>query len=160
MSTSMVLPKNELNPYECAEVAFEVAAQKLGLEEGLYRYLRYPNKEITVYIPVRMDSGNLEVFTGYRVHHSLVRGPGKGGIRYSPDVTLDEVRALAAWMTWKCAVVDIPFGGAKGGVICDPSKLSSLRKWKKSRAAIQRKWPNGSARSATCPRRTWAPTSR
>jgi glutamate dehydrogenase (NAD(P)+) len=123
MATAMVT--NELNVYECAEARFEVAAQKLGLEEGLYRYLRYPNKEITVYIPVRMDNGNLEVFTGYRVHHSLVRGPGKGGIRYSPHVTLDEVRALAAWMTWKCAVVNIPFGGAKGGVICDPSKLSS-----------------------------------
>jgi glutamate dehydrogenase (NAD(P)+) len=115
---------NELNPYECAEARFETAAQKLGLEEGLYRFLKYPNKEITVYIPVRMDNGTLEVFTGYRVHHSLVRGPGKGGIRYSPDVTLDEVRALASWMTWKCAVVNIPFGGAKGGVICDPSKLS------------------------------------
>jgi glutamate dehydrogenase (NAD(P)+) len=123
MASAMVT--NELNVYECAESRFEVAAQKLGLEEGLYRYLRYPNKEITVYIPVRMDNGNLEVFTGYRVHHSLVRGPGKGGIRYSPHVTLDEVRALAAWMTWKCAVVNIPFGGAKGGVICDPSKLSS-----------------------------------
>ncbi len=118
------LVTNELNVYECAEARFEVAAKKLGLEEGLYRFLRYPNKEITVYIPVRMDNGNLEVFTGYRVHHSLVRGPGKGGIRYSPHVTLDEVRALAAWMTWKCAVVNIPFGGAKGGVICDPSHLS------------------------------------
>ena len=121
---STFLPKNELNPYECAEARFEVAARKLGLEEGLYRYLRYPSKEITVYIPIRMDSGHLEIFTGYRVHHSTVRGPGKGGIRFSPDVTLDEVRALASWMTWKCAVVDIPFGGAKGGVICDPTKLS------------------------------------
>jgi glutamate dehydrogenase (NAD(P)+) len=119
-----LLPINELNPYECAEARFEIASRKLGLEEGLYRYLRYPSKEITVYIPIRMDSGHLEIFTGYRVHHSTVRGPGKGGIRFSPDVTLDEVRALASWMTWKCAVVDIPFGGAKGGVICDPSKLS------------------------------------
>jgi glutamate dehydrogenase (NAD(P)+) len=124
MATSMVLPKNELNPYESAEARFEIAARKLGLAEGLYRYLKYPNKEITVYLPITMDSGHLEVFTGYRVHHSVVRGPGKGGIRYAPDVTLDEVRALASWMTWKCAVVDIPFGGAKGGVICDPSKLS------------------------------------
>jgi len=124
MATSMVLPKNELNPYESAEARFEIAARKLGLAEGLYRYLKYPNKEITVYLPITMDSGHLEVFIGYRVHHSVVRGPGKGGIRYAPDVTLDEVRALASWMTWKCAVVDIPFGGAKGGVICDPSKLS------------------------------------
>ncbi len=119
-----VTVKNELNVYESAEARFEVAAQKLNLEEGLYKYLKYPDKEITVYIPVGMDNGRLEVFIGYRVQHSLVRGPGKGGIRFDPGVTLDEVRALAAWMTWKCAVVDIPFGGAKGGVICDPSKLS------------------------------------
>jgi len=116
--------QNELNVYESAEARFEIAARKLGLEEGLYKYLKYPNKEITVYIPVAMDSGHLEVFIGYRVHHSIVRGPCKGGIRFAPDVTLDEVRALAAWMTWKCAVVNIPFGGAKGGVICDPAKLS------------------------------------
>jgi glutamate dehydrogenase (NAD(P)+) len=96
----------------------------LGLEQGVYRFLKCPEREITVYIPVALDSGRLEVFTGYRVLHSTVRGPGKGGIRFAPDVSLDEVRALAAWMTWKCAVVDIPFGGAKGGVICDPSKLS------------------------------------
>jgi glutamate dehydrogenase (NAD(P)+) len=101
-----------------------MAAAKLGLEDDLYRYLRFPNKEITIYIPVTMDDGRLEVFTGYRVQHSLVRGPGKGGIRYAPDVTLDEVRALASWMTWKCAVVNIPFGGAKGGIICDPQKMS------------------------------------
>lgn len=116
--------QNELNVYESADARFETAARKLGLEDGLYRYLKYPNKEITVYIPVAMDSGRLEIFVGYRVHHSIVRGPCKGGIRFAPDVTLDEVRALAAWMTWKCAVVNIPFGGAKGGVICDPAKLS------------------------------------
>ncbi len=120
-----VAVQNELNVYESAEARFEAAAQKLGLENGLYRYLKYPDKEITVYIPVGMDDGRLEVFIGYRVQHSLVRGPGKGGIRYAPDVTLDEVRALAAWMTWKCAVVNIPFGGAKGGIVCDPTKLSS-----------------------------------
>jgi len=115
---------NELNIYESAEARFEVAAKRLGLEEGLYKYLKYPNKEITVYIPVAMDSGHLEVFVGHRVHHSIVRGPCKGGIRFAPDVTLNEIRALAAWMTWKCAVVNIPFGGAKGGVVCDPEKLS------------------------------------
>ncbi len=119
-----VAVQNELNVYESAEARFEIAARKLGLEEGLYKYLKYPNKEITVYIPVAMDSGHLEIFIGYRVHHSIVRGPCKGGIRFAPDVTLNEVRALAAWMTWKCAVVNIPFGGAKGGVICDPTKLS------------------------------------
>jgi glutamate dehydrogenase (NAD(P)+) len=118
-------PDNEFNVYEAAEARFEVAAKRLGLEEGLYRYMKYPNKEITVYIPVTLDNGHMEVFIGYRVHHSIVRGPCKGGIRFAPNVTLDEVRALSAWMTWKCAVVDIPFGGAKGGVICDPSKLST-----------------------------------
>ena len=114
----------EMNVYQNAEARFEVAANKLGLEQGVYRYLRYPDKEITLYIPVGMDNGQLEVFTGYRVLHSTVRGPGKGGIRFAPDVSLDEVRALSAWMTWKCAVVDIPFGGAKGGIICDPRKMS------------------------------------
>jgi glutamate dehydrogenase (NAD(P)+) len=113
-----------MNVYQNAEARFEVAANKLGLEQGIYRYLKYPDKEITLYIPVGMDNGQLEVFTGYRVLHSTVRGPGKGGIRFAPDVSLDEVRALSAWMTWKCAVVDIPFGGAKGGIICDPRKMS------------------------------------
>ncbi len=118
------VPHNEMSVYESAETRFEIAAQKLNLEEGVYRYLKYPSREVTVYIPALLDSGHLEVFIGYRVLHSQVRGPGKGGIRFAPDVSLDEVRALAAWMTWKCAVVNIPFGGAKGGVICDPSKLS------------------------------------
>ena len=116
--------QDELNVYKSAEARFEIAAKKLGLEDGLYRYLKHPSKEITVYIPVPLDTGRLEVFIGYRVLHSTIRGPGKGGIRFAPDVSIDEVRALAAWMTWKCAVVNIPFGGAKGGVICDPSKLS------------------------------------
>src|SRR5713101_2695515 len=120
-----LVSRNEFNVYESADARFEAAARKLNLEQGLYRFLKYPNKEITVYIPVMLDSGRLEVFIGYRVHHSIVRGPCKGGIRFSPNVTLDEVRALASWMTWKCAVVNIPFGGAKGGVICDPAKLSS-----------------------------------
>ena len=114
----------ELNVFEAAEARFEIAAKKLGLEQGVYRFLKCPEREITCYIPVALDTGKLEVFVGYRVLHSTVRGPGKGGIRFAPDVTLDEVRALAAWMTWKCGVVNIPFGGAKGGVICDPSKLS------------------------------------
>jgi glutamate dehydrogenase (NAD(P)+) len=117
-------PHDELNVYQAAAARFEVAGKILGLEDGLYRFLRFPDKEITVYMPVMLDSGRLEVFIGHRVHHSIVRGPCKGGIRYAPDVTLDEVRALAAEMTWKCAVVNIPFGGAKGGVVCDPSKLS------------------------------------
>jgi glutamate dehydrogenase (NAD(P)+) len=120
-----VPPERELEMYLAMAARFDVAAAKLGLDEGLVRVLRYPNKEITLYIPVVMDNGELRIFTAYRVQHSIVRGPGKGGIRYSPDVTLDEVRALASWMTWKCAVVNIPFGGAKGGIICDPTKLST-----------------------------------
>jgi glutamate dehydrogenase (NAD(P)+) len=115
----------ELNTWRAAETRFDQAADRLGLDEGLCKVLRSPSKEITVYIPVQLDDGRLEVFTGYRVHHSLARGPAKGGIRFAPDVTLDEVRALAAWMTWKCAVVNIPFGGGKGGVICDPRMLST-----------------------------------
>jgi glutamate dehydrogenase (NAD(P)+) len=123
---AQLLTHEELNVYENAEARFEIAAKKLNLEQGLYRYLKHPSKEVTLYIPVGMDNGTLEVFTGYRVLHSTVRGPGKGGIRFAPDVTLDEVRALATWMTWKCAVVNIPFGGAKGGVVCTPQKMSKL----------------------------------
>src|SRR5229473_2370470 len=103
---------------------FDVAAQKLNLGEGLYQFLRYPAREIAVYVPVLMDDGHLELYKGFRVQHSFARGPCKGGIRYAPDVTLDEIKALAAEMTWKCAVVNIPFGGAKGGIICDPGNLS------------------------------------
>src|SRR6201988_489869 len=113
----------EMNVYQNAEARFEVAAQKLGLEQGLYRYLKYPKKEITLYIPVGMDNGQLAVFTGYRVLHSTVRGPGKGGIRFAPDISIDEVRALATWMTWKCAVVNIPFGGARGGLFAVPRRV-------------------------------------
>ena len=116
--------EQEINPWEAQAARFDLAAQKLNLDEGLWKVLRYPNREIIVHIPVQMDDGHLEVFTGFRVQHSIARGPAKGGIRYAPDVTLDEVRALASWMTWKCAVVNIPFGGAKGGVICDPRKMS------------------------------------
>jgi glutamate dehydrogenase (NAD(P)+) len=116
--------EQESNPWEQQAARFNLAAEKLQLDEGLWRVLQQPNREIIVHIPVNMDNGQLEVFTGYRVQHSIARGPGKGGVRYSPDVTLDEVRALASWMTWKCAVVNIPFGGAKGGVICDPKNMS------------------------------------
>jgi glutamate dehydrogenase (NAD(P)+) len=121
---STIALEKESNPWESQAARFDLAAQKLNLDEGLWKILRYPNREIIVHIPVAMDDGRLEVFTGFRVQHSIARGPAKGGVRYSPDVTLDEVRALASWMTWKCAVVNIPFGGAKGGVICDPRKLS------------------------------------
>src|ERR671924_285888 len=114
----------EFNPWQSQAARFDYAAQKLNLDEGLWKILRYPTREIIVHIPVTMDDGRLEIFTGYRVQHSIARGPAKGGVRYSPDVTLDEVRALASWMTWKCAVVNIPFGGAKGGIICDPHRMS------------------------------------
>jgi len=114
----------EENPFESMMERFDRAAQLLSLNPDLYAVMRVPNRELKVYIPVRLDSGRLEVFEGYRVQHNFARGPAKGGIRYSPDVTLDEVRALAAWMTWKCAVVNVPFGGAKGGVICDPMQMS------------------------------------
>src|SRR5216684_4097676 len=118
------ISEKEINPWVSAAARFDEAAERLGLDEGLRKVLRTPSLELTVHIPVQLDDGRLEVFTGYRVHHSIVRGPAKGGIRYAPDVTHDEVRALAAWMTWKCAVVNIPFGGGKGGVICDPNILS------------------------------------
>ncbi len=116
--------EKELSVYESMAARFDVAARKLKLDEGLYKYLRTPNREIIVHIPVIMDNRQLEVFDGFRVQHSIARGPCKGGVRYGPNVTLDEIRGLAAEMTWKCAVVNIPFGGAKGGVICDPEKLS------------------------------------
>ncbi len=116
--------EQEINPWEAQTARFEFAAHKLNLDPGLWKVLSSPSREIIVHFPVTMDDGHIELFTGYRVQHSIARGPGKGGIRYAPDVTLDEVRALASWMTWKCAVVNIPFGGAKGGVICDPRKMS------------------------------------
>jgi glutamate dehydrogenase (NAD(P)+) len=115
---------DEMNPWLAAEARFNIAARALNMDEGMRKVLRTPAREITVYIPVMMDDGRIEVFTGYRVHHSVARGPGKGGIRYAPDVTIEEVRALASWMTWKTAVVNLPYGGAKGGVICDPRIMS------------------------------------
>jgi glutamate dehydrogenase (NAD(P)+) len=121
---STITLEQEINPWEAQSARFDFAARKLNLDPGLWKVLSSPSREIIVHFPVMMDDGKIELFTGYRVQHSQARGPGKGGIRYAPDVTLDEVRALASWMTWKCAVVNIPFGGAKGGVICDPKKMS------------------------------------
>ncbi len=112
------------NPYHMAVQQFELAAEKLGLSEDMREILRTPKRELTVNIPVRLDNGRIKTFTGFRVQHNVNRGPAKGGIRYSPDVTLDEVKALAMWMSWKCAVVGIPFGGAKGGVICNPKQMT------------------------------------
>ena len=115
----------ETNPFEAMMQRFDHAAELLNLDEGIYRILRHPEKQIVTSIPVAMDNGEVEVFTGYRVLYNTSRGPAKGGIRFDMGVTLDEVTALAAWMTWKCAVVDIPFGGAKGGVICEPFRMST-----------------------------------
>ena len=114
----------EENPFESMMSRFDRAATILNLDPDLYAVMRVPNRELKVYIPTRMDSGRIQVFEGYRVQHNFARGPAKGGIRYAPDVNIDEVRALAAWMTWKCAVVNVPFGGAKGGVVCDPQQMS------------------------------------
>lgn len=118
------VPNGRPNPYEMAVAQFEEAADRLNLDEDLRGILRMSKRELTVHFPVHMDNGRTRMFTGFRVQHNINRGPAKGGIRYDAAVTLDEVRALAMWMTWKCAVVDIPFGGAKGGVIVDPKELS------------------------------------
>src|SRR3989440_7363958 len=114
----------EENPFEAMMERFDHAAQLLKLDPGLYKVLRNPEKQIITSVPVVRDNGEVEVFTGYRVLYNTSRGPAKGGIRFDLNVTLEEVKALAAWMTWKCALVNIPFGGSKGGVVCDPSTMS------------------------------------
>jgi glutamate dehydrogenase (NAD(P)+) len=116
--------QEETNAYETALAQFDRASQNLSIDPGVLEFMRYPRREFTVNFPVRRDNGTTEMFTGYRVHHSTVLGPSKGGVRYSTNVSLDEVRALAMWMTWKCALVNIPYGGAKGGVLVDPRTLS------------------------------------
>jgi glutamate dehydrogenase (NAD(P)+) len=117
-----------LNAYDIALQQFNFAASKLKLDAGLAEILRHPKRQLAVSIPIRMDDGTVKVFDGFRVQHNIARGPAKGGIRYHPNVTLDEVKALAMWMTWKCATVNIPYGGAKGGIICDPKKMSAGEK--------------------------------
>src|SRR5438270_5644248 len=114
----------DLNPFRIAMRQFDTAAEKLELSEGLREVLRRPRRALSLSLPIKMDDGSLRVFQGYRVQHNSSRGPCKGGIRYHPNVTFDEVQALASWMTWKCATVNIPFGGAKGGIVCDPHELS------------------------------------
>ncbi len=116
--------KENLNPFHIASQQFDRAADILNLNSGMREVLRNPKRQLVVSIPTRMDDGQVKVFEGYRVQHNIARGPAKGGIRYHPDVTLDEVKALAAWMTWKTATVNVPYGGGKGGVICDPKKMS------------------------------------
>ncbi len=133
MSTQLPVPtvpittvpvKEDLNSFRIAMRQFDYAAEKCGLEPGLCEVLRRPRRALSLSLPVKMDDGSIRVFEGFRVQHNSARGPCKGGIRYHPNVTFDEVRALATWMTWKCAIVNIPFGGAKGGIVCDPHKLS------------------------------------
>jgi len=119
-----IAPREDLNPYRISQIQFDIAAEYLKLDPGLRQVLRTPKRILEVSIPTKMDNGQIKVFTGYRVQHNIARGPAKGGIRYHPAVTLDEVRALAAWMTWKTATVNIPYGGGKGGVICDPKRMS------------------------------------
>jgi glutamate dehydrogenase (NAD(P)+) len=117
-------PREDLNPYRISQIQFDIAAEHLKLDPGLRQILRTPKRIMEVSIPTKMDNGQLKVFTGFRVQHNIARGPAKGGMRYHPNVTLDEVKALAAWMTWKTAAVNIPYGGGKGGVICDPKRMS------------------------------------
>jgi|SRR5579862_2022922 glutamate dehydrogenase (NAD(P)+) len=118
------MAQETLNPYETALIQFDLAAEKIGLDDGMREVLRNPKRQLIVSVPTLMDDGSIKVFPGYRVQHNIARGPAKGGIRFHPKVTLDEVKALASWMTWKCATVNIPYGGAKGGVTCDPKKMS------------------------------------
>jgi glutamate dehydrogenase (NAD(P)+) len=124
MTTQREHDLEEHSAYAIAIRQLEAAAHYLNLDRSLLEVLKHPRRELIVNFPVKMDDGSIRVFTGYRVHHNPARGPAKGGIRYHPEVTLDEVRALAMWMTWKCAVVNIPYSGAKGGVVCDPKRLS------------------------------------
>jgi len=117
-------PREDLNPYRIAQLQFDMAAEFLKLDAGLRQILRTPRRVMEVAIPVKLDSGQVKVFTGYRVQHNITRGPAKGGVRFHPNLSLDEVRALASWMTWKSATVNIPYGGSKGGIICDPKRMS------------------------------------
>jgi len=124
------------NPFEIAQMQLDKAAAKLGLDPAVHAVLREPLRELHVSLPVKMDDGSVRVFKGFRVQYNDARGPNKGGIRFHPEETIDTVRALAAWMTWKCAVVDIPLGGGKGGVICNPKEMSDMELERLSRAYI------------------------
>ncbi len=119
-----IAPREDLNPFRIAQIQFDMAAEYLKLDPGLRQILRTPKRILEVSLPTKMDNGQVKVFTGFRVQHNVARGPAKGGIRFHPNVTLDEVKALAAWMTWKTAAVNVPYGGAKGGVICDSKRMS------------------------------------
>src|SRR5579862_6589301 len=124
MAQDLSAIQSQDNVWEMAQHQLDEVALLIGLNESIHGFLRHQKRVIEVSIPTRTDDGNFRMYTGYRVQHNMSRGPGKGGIRFHPEVTLDEVKALAMWMTWKCALVNIPFGGAKGGVICDPKHMS------------------------------------
>ena len=119
-----MVPREELNPYRIAQIQFDMAAEFLKLDPGLRQILRVPRRVLEVAIPVKLDNAQLKVFTGFRVQHNIARGPAAGGVRYHPNLTLDEVKALALWMTWKAATLNVPYGGSHGGVICDPKRIS------------------------------------
>jgi glutamate dehydrogenase (NAD(P)+) len=123
-TSAPAMAAGQVNPYDMAIQQFDNVVDRLKLDPGIAKVLRHPQRELIVHFPVKLDDGSVQVFTGFRVHHNIARGPAKGGLRFDKAVNIDEVRALAMWMTWKCAVVDIPFGGAKGGVICDPKNMS------------------------------------
>src|SRR6202789_1829093 len=128
-----IAPREDLNHYRISQIQFDIAAEYLKLDQGLRQVLRAPKRVLEVSVPTKMDNGQIKVFTGFRVQHNVARGPAKGGIRYHPGVTLDEVKALAMWMTWKTATVNIPYGGGKGGVICDPKRMSKPELERKTR---------------------------
>ena len=158
MPTATAL-QEELNPFEIAKQQFDRAADYLELDQSLRNVLRSAKRQLIVSIPVRMDGGETKVFEGYRVQHNIARGPAKGGIRYHPNVTLDEVKALASWMTWKCATVGIPYGGGKGGVVCDPKSLS-MGELERLTRRYAFEMLQSSGLTATYPHRTFIPTRR
>src|SRR5512137_3060608 len=127
----------ELNPFKIAQAQLDAAAERLGLDQAAHALLRWPQRELQVTLPVQMDDGSVQIFHAYRVHYNTARGPAKGGIRWHPEETIDTVRALAAWMTWKTSVVDIPLGGGKGGIICNPKDLSETEKERLARTYIR-----------------------
>ncbi len=149
----------ELNPFTIAQKQLDTAAARLGLDPATHEFLRWPQKELVVSIPVRMDDGSVKVFHGYRVQYNSARGPTKGGLRWHPDETIDTVRALAAWMTWKTSVVDIPLGGGKGGVTCNPKRCRRARKsvWREATSA---RWRHSCPSPRTSPPPTCTPRPR
>ena len=120
----MLESTSTINPFEVALKQLDEAAKLIKLDNGMHQVLAHPKRVLTVSIPIRMDDGEIKVFTGFRSQHNDARGPFKGGIRYHPQVTIDEVKALSMWMTWKCAIADIPYGGGKGGIICNPKEMT------------------------------------